>query len=213
MPASSGARKASRKPAPPGTGRLAAALGLPEERVARALDAAGASAQGLLGAMREGREEELQEVARAMRVERARLQAAVLEAADEASSFAGRAATAAEGVGAALRGTAEEALAIGLEIVAETIPRILNHVLAVLAAAGLALVALGLLAIFNTALFVQLLAVLAGLALIAAGIGLFTLAWRLHEATAALRTLARIARKWRERSAAREAGPGTDGAD
>jgi hypothetical protein len=107
----------------------------------------------------------------------------------------------ASGLIAAAKGTAEEALAIGLEIVGESIPRLLNHVLAAVAAAGVALVALGALAILSTSLFVQLLAILAGIALIATGALLFTLAWRLHEATAALRTLARVAKRIRARRA------------
>jgi hypothetical protein len=159
-------------PRDPVVRRVAQGLGVPPERVAQALSEAGMAA-GAVGAVGAA--------AGALRAE-------AVDAAIAAK--------------AALQGTAEEALAVGLEVVAESVPRMVNHTLAVLAASGVALVALGALAILNTTLFVHLLAILAGIALVVAGGLLFTLAWRLHEATASLRTLARIARTWRARRAA-----------
>jgi hypothetical protein len=112
----------------------------------------------------------------------------------------------AQGVVDSVRQTAEDAIEIALEVLGETIPRILNGALAALVAGSVALVFLGLLAIFATSLFIQVLAIIAGLALIATGVLLFALAWRLHAATAGIRTMANVARKWRMKRAAREAG-------
>jgi hypothetical protein len=189
-------------PIDPALQRLAAALGVPAERLERALTSHGWSARDLLAAARAGASDSLvQDVAGALRVDRVRLVAAALESLSAGEVGVG----AMQGMAAAFRGTAEEALSVGLEILGESIPRMLNHLLAVLAVAGVALVALGLMAIFATTLFVQLLAILAGLALVATGIGLFTLAWRVHEATATLRTLARVARRMRAKQ--RERAP------
>jgi len=199
----------ARPPPPdPDVERLAEALDMPPERVARALDAAGLSPAALRATSAgEVRGERLEAVARALRVEAPRLRAALLDIATSSAAFAGQAATATDAALAAVRGTAEEALAIGLEIVGESVPKLLNNLLAGLAAAGVALVALGLLAIFQTELFVRLLAIIAGIALVAAGAAFFVLAWRLHEATSALRMLARVAKRWRARHAA--AAPGS----
>lgn len=183
--------------------RLAAALGLPEERVAAALRQAALTPSQLANAARAGLDDErVRDLAKLLRVDPARLAAAVIDAAGEWVRLQG---TAAEGFAAAARGAADEAVSIGLEIVGETIPRIVSQVLAVFAAAGVVFVALGALALVDAPLFRQLLTYIAGLALIITGVLLFALAWKVHEATATLRTVAKIAKKWRERRAAGEA--------
>ncbi|MCA1813729.1 MAG: hypothetical protein LC624_07240 [Halobacteriales archaeon] len=112
----------------------------------------------------------------------------------------------AQGVVDNVRHTAEDAIEVALEVVGETIPKILNGLLAALVAGAVALIFLGLLAIFATSIFLQLLAIIAGLALVATGVFLFAFAWRLHAATASIRTMADVARKWRMRRDARRAG-------
>lgn len=190
---------------PDGIARLAQALGLPEERVRAALASAGATPADLLRGLRAGvQDERLGLAAKQLRVDAARLGAALVDAAME-HPLATHAATMADGLAATLKGSAEEALSIGLEIVGETVPRVVNLVLAVLAVGGVALVAVGFLAILDTEQFLRLLALFAGLALALTGVLLFVLAWKLHEATATVRTVARVARKWRARRLEREA--------
>ncbi|HEV8359156.1 MAG TPA: hypothetical protein VGR28_01740 [Candidatus Thermoplasmatota archaeon] len=183
--------------------RTAAALGIAPERLARALEEHGVKAEQLHDLVRAGTSDErLLAIARSLRVGQGMLAAAVLEAAAGAP-IAEKVGQYAEGVATAIRGTAEEALGIALEILGESVPKLLNNVLAVLALAGAAFVALGLLAIFATTIFVQLLAILAGLVLVGLGAAMFLLAWRLHEATAIVRTVAKVAKRMRERQRAR----------
>jgi sulfite exporter TauE/SafE len=115
----------------------------------------------------------------------------------------GQAVAAGQQIAGAVRDAAEEALMALLEFLAEAVPRFLNRVLALFALAGVALLAIGGLVILDTPLFLRILSVIAGLALIALGVGMFLLAWKLHEATATLRTLARLARGALERRRAR----------
>lgn len=176
---------------PASAARLAELLGLPEEEVEEAMRLAASDPAELTEAALAGRDgERLAQVARKLGVDKARLAAALV-----ASDLGRLAAPAAE----AVREGAEEALDVAVDLLAESVPRFLNRALAVLALGGLALVALGGLAFADQSAFEQALAWVAGGALLALGVGMFWLAWRLHEATATVRVLARLARRWRER--------------
>jgi cytochrome c biogenesis factor len=91
-----------------------------------------------------------------------------------------------------------------LETFAETIPRILRRVTLVLVLSGATLVGLGVLAVVDQALFVKVAYYAMAAAFVLVGGGLVWVAWRIHEMTASLRTLARLAKRWRERFARRE---------
>src|SRR5438094_8194 len=106
------------------------------------------------------------------------------------------------GVGAAgaVRGKMDRArewffdvLEFVLEIFAETIPRILRRVTMTLVLSGLVLIGLGVLAVVDPALFVKVAYYTMAAAFVLAGAGLVWIAWRIHELTSALRTLARLA--------------------
>lgn len=99
----------------------------------------------------------------------------------------------------AVKRRAGEALDPALDAAAERLPRLARRVTLALLAAGLGLLALGVLALVAPALFYRVLAYVLGAALVLAGAGLVWLAWRVRRATRAVRALGAWAQAWRER--------------
>lgn len=189
------------------TARLARALGLDEVRVRAAFDALGVTPTQAFALILHGTDEaKVERLAKELHVSRARLAIALLDGATQtASAWAQQ-----QGVGERVQQAAgraadrakEWAFEVGefvLETLAETIPRILNRVTLALALLGVVLAGSGILAIVAPDLFLKVVYYLVGGLLVAFGVGAIWLAWKIHEATATLRTLARLAKKWRAR--------------
>lgn len=184
--------------------RLAKALNLAPERVEAAMRAAGVTPAEAFDAILHGSAaERVDKLAKELKVTRPRLALALLDGAvAQTSAWAG----AAGGAVDAVRGRLDRAkdwffdvLEFVLEIFAETIPRILKRITLVLVLTGLVMVGLGVLAVVNKALFLLVAYYAMAAAFLLFGLGLIWTAWRIHEMTSALRTLARLAKRWRER--------------
>lgn len=180
--------------------RIARALGVDEKRVQGAFDAMGLSPGAAFALLLQGTDEKkVEKLAKEMHVSRARLALALLDAqsvpkglGEKVSDAAGRAAERAK----------EWAFEVGefvLETFAETIPRVLNRVTLGLALVGVVLAGSGILAIVSPEIFLKVVYYLVGGLLVLFGALSIYLAWKIHEATATLRTLARLAKRWRAR--------------
>lgn len=188
--------------------RLARSLGVDESKVQAALQATRLTpAEAFAFILHGEHEERVAALAKELHVSRPRLALALLDGAVQTTStWAQQNQGLGEKVGAAARSAAsraqEWALEVGeffLEIFAETIPRILNRITLALVLMGVVLVGLGALAFIDRALFLVVAYYAMAAFLVVAGAALVWAAWRIHEATATLRTLARVARKWRAR--------------
>jgi hypothetical protein len=187
--------------------RMARALGVDESRVQGAFDAMGLSPSAAFSLLLQGTDEaKVEKLAHAMRVSRARLALALLDSATQgASQFAqekGIGERVSQAAGRAADRAKEwffEIAEFVLETFAETIPRILNRITLGLALFGVILLGSGILAIVAPELFLKVVYYIVGGLLVLFGVGSLWLAWKIHEATATLRTLARMARKWRGR--------------
>ncbi|MHB8605487.1 MAG: hypothetical protein ACYDCK_09550 [Thermoplasmatota archaeon] len=184
--------------------RLAKSLALPEEKVRAALAKLGTNPRDALELVLSGSgEERIAEIAKALKVSRPRLAVALIDSAgpiaEVATGTVGRIAEGARGVADRALSFAMEVVEFALEIFAETIPRILGRITAVLILGGLALAALGVIAIVDPPLFLKIAIYAVGVGLVLVGALWIWLAWKLHEATAIFRTLAKLARAWRER--------------
>lgn len=183
--------------------RLARSLGLDPAKVAEVLRQhrlAPADAFALV--LQGGGEERVERLAHDLHVSRPRLALALLDSTVQAASASGMGARA----GAALQSAREratewlvEVAEFVLETLAESIPRTLNRIVFGLAVLGVAAMGLGIVALVDRDLFFVVAIYALGAFLVLGGAALVWLAWRIHEATATLRTLARVAKRWRAR--------------
>jgi hypothetical protein len=189
------------------TARLARALGLDEARVKAAFDALGVSPTEAFTLILHGTDEaKVEKLAKELRVSRARLALALLEGATQTASqwaqqqgVAERVQQATARVTERARDWAFEVAEFVLDTFAETIPRILNRITLALVLLGVVFAGMGVLAIVSPELFLKVVVYVVGGLLVLFGLGAIWLAWKIHEATATLRTLARLAKKWRAR--------------
>jgi hypothetical protein len=194
--------------APDATLRLARALGMDEARVESAFKALGMTPTQAFTLILHGTDEaKVERIAKELHVSRARLALALL---DGATQSAAAWAQQPGGIGERVSQTASRAVdrakewgfevaEFVLETFAETIPRILNRITLVLVLTGVVFAGMGILAIVSPALFLEVVVYVVGGLLIVFGAAAIWLAWKIHEATATLRTLARLAKKWRAR--------------
>ncbi|HVL47340.1 MAG TPA: hypothetical protein VM889_02155 [Candidatus Thermoplasmatota archaeon] len=111
---------------------------------------------------------------------------------DAASGAAARAATAAQDA-------LDEGLDAALELATVSLPRLARRVFYTIFGVAAFALGLGLVALFNRPLFELYAVPIAGILLVALGVGLFVLGLRLYDATATLRALVALARRWRAR--------------
>lgn len=185
--------------------RLARALGANEDKVQAALDASQLSPAQAFDAILHGKDEEaVARLAKELHVSRPRLALALLDGAvQQTSQWAASAAPTlrekAKEAASRAQEWAFEVIEFTLETFAETIPRILNRITLALVLTGLVFTGMGLLAIIDQALFLRIVWYVFGAMMVLFGVTLVYVAWRIHEATATIRTLARLAKKWRAR--------------
>jgi hypothetical protein len=181
--------------------RIAQFLGIAAHKVQEAFAQLGVSPRDLLTMVLEGRgSEQMEWLARALGITRERLGQAFADAAQGSPIFSGLGQMAG-GMGGALRDTADEVVDSGLELFAESIPRFIKRVLTVMVLLGLVFLTLALLAFVDQPLFQRILVYLAGVFMLALAGAMFFLAMKLQEATAMLRALAVIAKRWRAKRA------------
>lgn len=125
-------------------------------------------------------------------------------AADAAADVVATAVDVGRGVADAARDVAEDALGVLLDVL-ESMASTVRRVLAGLMALAVALLVLAGFAAFQPEQFRQSFPYLFALFASVLGLLLFWLAWRLQGATGSLITVAKMARKWRDRAARREA--------
>lgn len=187
--------------------KLSRALGLDESRVRSAFKAAGVTPEDIFKLILHGEnEEKVAQLAKELKVSRARLALALLDGAVQGASAWASQSTLGERVADKANRAADRAKEWAFDVVeflfetfAETIPRFLNRVTLVLVLFGLVFAGMGVLALVSPELFLQVVVYVIGALLVVLGATSIWIAWKIHEATATLRTLARLARKWRSR--------------
>jgi hypothetical protein len=185
--------------------RLARSLGVDEAKVGAALAATRMTPAQAFDAILHGRDDaQIEKLAKELHVSRPRLALALLDGAVQQTSQLAGAVTPTlreKAMDAASRAKdwAFEVVEFTLETFAETIPRILNRITLALVLTGLVFTGMGVLALVDQALFLKIVWYVVGAMMTLFGLTLVYVAWRIHEATATIRTVARLAKKWRSR--------------